>query len=100
MDLSQLLNEIRANYEMLISRSQIETILSAGTQVMIISRQAPTRIRSQSNVYSVPLSASVRYSISFFDAAFYWGRESDFFSSSHPTSHHCLIPQYVGEKIC
>uniref|UniRef100_A0A8D0BKJ5 Keratin 222 n=1 Tax=Salvator merianae TaxID=96440 RepID=A0A8D0BKJ5_SALMN len=33
MELSQLLNEIRANYETLISRSQIETILSAGTQL-------------------------------------------------------------------
>uniref|UniRef100_A0ABM5GRS1 Keratin-like protein KRT222 isoform X1 n=1 Tax=Pogona vitticeps TaxID=103695 RepID=A0ABM5GRS1_9SAUR len=60
MELSQLLNEIRANYETLITRSQIETILSAGTQVMILYRQAPTRIRRQSNVYSVPPSASVR----------------------------------------
>ncbi|XP_020641157.3 keratin-like protein KRT222 isoform X2 [Pogona vitticeps] len=33
MELSQLLNEIRANYETLITRSQIETILSAGTQL-------------------------------------------------------------------
>uniref|UniRef100_A0A670ZJ84 Keratin 222 n=1 Tax=Pseudonaja textilis TaxID=8673 RepID=A0A670ZJ84_PSETE len=33
MELSQLLNEIRANYETLFSRSQIETILSAGTQL-------------------------------------------------------------------
>ncbi|XP_077170550.1 keratin-like protein KRT222 isoform X1 [Paroedura picta] len=35
MELSQLLNEIRANYEALITRSQIETlsILSAGTQL-------------------------------------------------------------------
>ncbi|XP_058040008.1 keratin-like protein KRT222 isoform X2 [Ahaetulla prasina] len=33
MELSQLLNEIRANYETLLSRSQIETILSAGTQL-------------------------------------------------------------------
>ncbi|XP_042331813.1 keratin-like protein KRT222 isoform X1 [Sceloporus undulatus] len=33
MELSQLLNEIRANYERLITRSQIETILSAGTQL-------------------------------------------------------------------
>lgn len=42
MELSQLLNEIRANYETLITRSQIETILSAGTQVMIAYRQTPT----------------------------------------------------------
>ncbi|KAF7239118.1 hypothetical protein EYD10_14216 [Varanus komodoensis] len=33
MELSQLLNEIRANYETLITRSQIETVLSAGTQL-------------------------------------------------------------------
>ncbi|XP_025025155.1 keratin-like protein KRT222 [Python bivittatus] len=33
MELSQLLNEIRANYETLLSRSQIETVLSAGTQL-------------------------------------------------------------------
>ncbi|KAH0626849.1 hypothetical protein JD844_002103 [Phrynosoma platyrhinos] len=33
MELSQLLNEIRANYERLITRNQIETILSAGTQL-------------------------------------------------------------------
>ncbi|XP_066485217.1 keratin-like protein KRT222 [Tiliqua scincoides] len=33
MELSQLLNEIRANYETLITRSQIETILAAGTQL-------------------------------------------------------------------
>ncbi|XP_013929190.1 PREDICTED: keratin-like protein KRT222 [Thamnophis sirtalis] len=33
MELSQLLNEIRANYETLLSRSQIEAILSAGTQL-------------------------------------------------------------------
>nr|XP_014424602.2 keratin-like protein KRT222 [Pelodiscus sinensis] len=33
MELSQLLNEIRANYEMLITRNQIETILSTRTQI-------------------------------------------------------------------
>uniref|UniRef100_A0A8D2LC67 Uncharacterized protein n=1 Tax=Varanus komodoensis TaxID=61221 RepID=A0A8D2LC67_VARKO len=53
MELSQLLNEIRANYETLITRSQIETVLSAGTQVMIIYRQAPTRIRRHSNVFQI-----------------------------------------------
>ncbi|XP_074835422.1 keratin-like protein KRT222 [Carettochelys insculpta] len=33
MELSQLLNEMRANYEMLITRNQIETILSARTKL-------------------------------------------------------------------
>uniref|UniRef100_A0A8C4Y4X7 Keratin 12 n=1 Tax=Gopherus evgoodei TaxID=1825980 RepID=A0A8C4Y4X7_9SAUR len=33
MELSQLLNEIRANYEMLITRNQIETVLSTRTQL-------------------------------------------------------------------
>ncbi|XP_038241722.1 keratin-like protein KRT222 isoform X1 [Dermochelys coriacea] len=40
MELSQLLNEIRATYEMLITRNQIETILSTRTQVMRIRRQS------------------------------------------------------------
>uniref|UniRef100_A0A8C0GWD5 Keratin 222 n=1 Tax=Chelonoidis abingdonii TaxID=106734 RepID=A0A8C0GWD5_CHEAB len=33
MELSQLLNEIRANYEMLITRNQIDTVLSTRTQL-------------------------------------------------------------------
>ncbi|XP_037742923.1 keratin-like protein KRT222 isoform X1 [Chelonia mydas] len=40
MELSQLLNEIRANYEMLITRNQIETVLSTRTQVKRIRRQS------------------------------------------------------------
>uniref|UniRef100_A0A8C8S623 IF rod domain-containing protein n=1 Tax=Pelusios castaneus TaxID=367368 RepID=A0A8C8S623_9SAUR len=40
MELSQLLDEIRANYEMLINRNQIETILSTRTQLMRIRRQS------------------------------------------------------------
>ncbi|XP_013374853.1 PREDICTED: keratin-like protein KRT222 isoform X1 [Chinchilla lanigera] len=48
MDLSQLLNEIRTNYEKLLSSNQIETVLSTRMQVMISQRQAPPRIRRRS----------------------------------------------------
>nr|XP_021524827.1 keratin-like protein KRT222 [Aotus nancymaae] len=48
MELSQLLNEIRANYEKILTRNQIETVLSTRIQVMISYRQAPSRIRRQS----------------------------------------------------
>lgn len=48
MELSQLLNEIRANYEKLLTRNQIETVLSTRIQVMISYRQASSRIRRQS----------------------------------------------------
>lgn len=48
MELSQLLNEIRANYEKLLTRNQIETVLSTRIQVMISYRQTPSRIRRQS----------------------------------------------------
>uniref|UniRef100_A0A7M4E4G1 Uncharacterized protein n=1 Tax=Crocodylus porosus TaxID=8502 RepID=A0A7M4E4G1_CROPO len=48
MELSQLLNEIRANYETLLTRNQIDTVLSTSTQVMISYRQIPSRIRRQS----------------------------------------------------
>uniref|UniRef100_A0A2K6LQM7 IF rod domain-containing protein n=1 Tax=Rhinopithecus bieti TaxID=61621 RepID=A0A2K6LQM7_RHIBE len=39
MELSQLLNEIRANYEKILTRNQIETVLSTRIQVMISYRQ-------------------------------------------------------------
>lgn len=42
MELSQLLNEIRANYEQLLTRNQIETVLSTRMQVMISFSQAPS----------------------------------------------------------
>jgi len=42
MELSQLLNEIRANYEQLLTRNQIDTVLSTRIQVMISFNQAPS----------------------------------------------------------
>lgn len=48
MELSQLLNEIRAKYETLITRNQIKTIISARTQVMTSYRHTPSRVRRQS----------------------------------------------------
>uniref|UniRef100_A0A493TN89 IF rod domain-containing protein n=2 Tax=Anas TaxID=8835 RepID=A0A493TN89_ANAPP len=47
MELSQLLREIRAKYEMLITRNQIKTIISARTQVMTSCRHTPSRVRRQ-----------------------------------------------------
>uniref|UniRef100_A0A8B9IJC8 Uncharacterized protein n=1 Tax=Anser cygnoides TaxID=8845 RepID=A0A8B9IJC8_ANSCY len=47
MELSQLLREIRAKYETLITRNQIKTIISARTQVMTSCRRTPSRARRQ-----------------------------------------------------
>lgn len=65
MELSQLLNEIRANYEKLLTRNQIETVLSTRIQVMISYRQATFQDKETIHVYPIPVPASLRYSISF-----------------------------------
>lgn len=77
MELSQLLNEIRANYEKLLTRNQIETVLSTRIQVMISYRQAPSRIRRQSlsiQFLSRPLWGTVFP----FQCSVYWGRNLGF----------------------
>lgn len=77
MELSQLLNEIRANYEQLLTRNQIETVLSTRIQVMISYRQTPCRIRRQS-MSSQFLSRPLWGTVFPFQCSIYWGRNFGF----------------------
>lgn len=77
MELSQLLNEIRANYEKLLTRNQIETVLSTRIQVMISYRQASSRIRRQSMSIQF-LSRPLWGTVFPFQCSIYWGRNLGF----------------------
>lgn len=75
MELSQLLNEIRANYEKLLTSNQIETVLATRIQVMTSHRQAPCNLRRQA-VPAPLLPQPLGGTVFPFQCSAYWGRDS------------------------